>query len=265
MPDVAKETLAALISLISSFTECVEKEADFWLAVISLPWLQTMELVADLKRFDLALPALSQIYKLSLRCSQYLSPDIKASTIPALGHLNVCPEWRRKVYISALTSAEISLLRTAVEHFPSFIFSTDRNEFEFLLNHVLYHGMHALQEDDKAELCSAVLKAVARTLCFVSMEKRLADDEICMMCRGKQIANRNLEMNLDKIFELIKKAVHGNNAAKLGCCELLASLLNHISFSVLKKYEAEMHCTLILMKETDEDLRSEFQYVIFKL
>uniref|UniRef100_A0AAF5Q436 Serine/threonine-protein kinase ATR n=8 Tax=Wuchereria bancrofti TaxID=6293 RepID=A0AAF5Q436_WUCBA len=252
MPDVAKETLAALISLISSFTECVEKEADFWLA----------ELVADLKRFDLALPALSQIYKLSLRCSQYLSPDIKASTIPALGHLNVCPEWRRKVYISALTSAEISLLRTAVEHFPSFIFSTDRNEFEFLLNHVLYHGMHALQEDDKAELCSAVLKAVARTLCFVSMEKRLADDEICMMCRGKQIANRNLEMNLDKIFELIKKAVHGNNAAKLGCCELLASLLNHISFSVLKKYEAEMHCTLILMKETDEDLRSEFQWCL---
>ncbi|VDN88800.1 unnamed protein product [Brugia pahangi] len=119
--------------------------------------------------------------------------------------------------------------------------------------------MHALQKDDKAELCSAVLKAVARTLCFVSMEKRLADDEICMMCRGKQTANRNLEINLDKIFELIKKAVYGNNAVKLGCCELLASLLNHISFSVLKRYEAEMHCTLILMKESDEDLRSEFQ------
>lgn len=96
------------------------------------------------------------------------------------------------------------------------------------------------------------------------MEKRLADDEVCMMCRRRETANRNLEINLDKIFELIKKAIHGNNAAKLGCCELLASLLNHISFAVLKGYEAEMLCTLILMKEIDEDLRSEFQYVVFK-
>ncbi|KAL4003694.1 FAT domain family protein [Acanthocheilonema viteae] len=262
MPDVGREALAGLISLILSFTECVETRVDFWLAVISLPWLQTAELVTDLKRFNLALPALSQIHKLSLRCSDYLSLDIKASTIPALGHLNFCAEWRRKVYIAALTSAEISLLRTTVEHFPSFIFSTDRNEFEFLLNHVLYHGMHALQNDDKTELCPAVLKAVARTLCFVSMEKRLSDDEVCMMCRRKETANRNLEINLDKIFELVKKAIHGTNAAKLGCCELLASLLNHISFAVLKRYEAEILCTLILMKETDEDLRSEFQWCL---
>ncbi|VDK77235.1 unnamed protein product, partial [Litomosoides sigmodontis] len=262
MPDVGGEVLAGLISLTSSFTKHVQTRVDFWLAVISLPWLQTAELVNDLKRFDQALPALSQIHKLSLRCSHYVSSDIKASTIPALGHLNVCAEWRRKVYIAALTSAEVSLLRTAVEHFPSFIFLTDRNEFEFLLSHVLYHGMHALQNDDTTELCSAVLKAVARTLCFVSMEKRLPDDEVCMMCRRKEIANRNLEINLDKIFELIKKAIHGSNAAKLGCCELLASLLNHISFGVLKRYEAEMLCTLVLMRETDEDLQSEFQWCL---
>ncbi|VDN84676.1 unnamed protein product [Brugia pahangi] len=147
MPDVAKETLAALISLISSFTECVEKEADFWLSVISLPWLQTMELVADLKHFDLALPALSKIYNLSLRCSQYLCKffalDIKASTIPALGHLNVCPEWRRKVYIAALTSVEISLLRTAVEHFPSFIFSTGSSFKETLY---IFHLLNKLNK-----------------------------------------------------------------------------------------------------------------------
>ncbi|CAG9534937.1 unnamed protein product [Cercopithifilaria johnstoni] len=262
MPDIGREALAGLISLISSFTERVETRVDFWLAVMSLPWLQTAELVTDLERFDIALPALSQIHKLSLRCGHYLSLDIKASTIPALGHLNVCAEWRRKVYIAALTSAEISLLRTAVEHFPSFIFSTDRNEFDFLLNHVLYHGMHALQNDDKTELCPAVLKAVTRTLCFVSMDKRLSDDEVCMMCRRKETANRNLEINLDKIFELVKKAIHGTNAAKLGCCELLTSLLNHVSFSVLKRYEAEMLCTLTLMKETDEDLRSEFQWCL---
>lgn len=96
------------------------------------------------------------------------------------------------------------------------------------------------------------------------MEKKLSDDEVCMMCRREEAANRNLEINLDKIFEFIKKAVHGTNAAKLGCCELLASLLNHMSFAVLKQYESEMLCTLILMKETDEDLRSEFQYVVFK-
>ncbi|VDK68004.1 unnamed protein product [Onchocerca ochengi] len=262
MPDVGREVLAALISLISAFTEHVETGIDFWLVILSLPWLQITELVADLKCFDQALPALSQIHKLSLRCSRYLSVDIKSSTIPALGHLNVCPEWRRKVYIAALTSTEISLLRTAVEHFPSFIFSIERNALEFLLNHVLYHGMHALQNDDKTELCPAVLKAVARTLCFISMGKRLADDEICMMCRQKETANRNLEIKLDKIFELIKKAVHGNTAAKLGCCELLASLLNHISFAVLKRYEAEMLCTLILMKETDEDVQSEFQWCL---
>ncbi|VDO66044.1 unnamed protein product, partial [Onchocerca flexuosa] len=150
--------LAALISLISAFTEHVETGIDFWLVILSLPWLQITELVADLKYFDQTLPALSRIHKLSLRCSQYLSVDIKARTIPALGHFNVCPEWRRKIYIAALTSTEISLLRTAVEHFPSFIFSIERNALEFLLNHVLYHGMHALQNDDKTELCPAVLK-----------------------------------------------------------------------------------------------------------
>lgn len=85
-----------------------------------------------------------------------------------------------------------------------------------------------------------------------------------MMCRRKETANRNLEINLDKIFELIKKAIHGSNASKLGCCELLASLLNHVSFEVLKRYEAEILCTLILMRETDEDLQFEFQYVVFK-
>uniref|UniRef100_A0A915PRR5 Serine/threonine-protein kinase ATR n=1 Tax=Setaria digitata TaxID=48799 RepID=A0A915PRR5_9BILA len=242
MSNNGKETLAALISLVSAFTECVETELDFWLAILSLPWLQTADLIADLKRFDSALPMLSQIHKLSLSCSRYLSLDIKASTIPALVHISVCPEWRRKVYITALTSTEASLLRTAVEYFPSFIFSSERNSFEFLLNHVLYHGMYALQNDDKTELCPAVLKAIARAFCFVSMEKRLADDEVCMMCRQKESANRNLDINLDKIFELIKKAVHGNIATKLGCCELLASLLNHISFTVLHKYEAEMLC-----------------------
>lgn len=90
------------------------------------------------------------------------------------------------------------------------------------------------------------------------------NDEVCLMCRRKQIANRNLEINLDKTFELIKKAVHGTNATKLECCELLTSLLNHISFAILKRYDEEIICTLILMKETDGDLRSEFQYVALK-
>lgn len=41
MPDIGRETLAGLISLISSFTERVQTQVDFWLAVMSLPWLQT--------------------------------------------------------------------------------------------------------------------------------------------------------------------------------------------------------------------------------
>lgn len=41
MPDVGREALDALISLISSFTERVKTETDFWLTVMSLPWLQT--------------------------------------------------------------------------------------------------------------------------------------------------------------------------------------------------------------------------------
>lgn len=44
LPNVGREALAALISLISSFTERIETGVDFWLAVMSLPWLQTMVL-----------------------------------------------------------------------------------------------------------------------------------------------------------------------------------------------------------------------------
>ncbi|VDN03079.1 unnamed protein product [Thelazia callipaeda] len=232
--EAREEILVALISLVSAFAEFVETEEDFWLSVLSLPWLQT---------------AVNSL-------------EVKAITIAALGHFSVCPEWRRKVYITALTSGEILLLRTAIEEFPYFAFSIERDTFEFLLNHVLYHGLRAVQDKNRAEVCNAVLKAVTKTMCFMSTGKRLAEDEICMMCRQKKAANRNLSLNLDKIFEFIKKAVYSDLATKLGTCEMMASLLNHIAFPVLQKYETDMFCTLILMKETDDDLRSEFQWCL---
>lgn len=103
---------------------------------------------------------------------------------------------------------------------------------------------------------------MTRSICCLSTGKRLTTkNDICLICRRDEQPNRNMVIKLDKIFELLKKAVfHSDTASKWGCCELLTSVLYHVSCDTLKKYEAEFPHLLILMKETDEDFCSEFQY-----